>query len=858
MAGEDRLTALLEQPVRRVTGIDFIQVDDPDDQTLLRVYFLINPDELDNPIVNTADLPVEVPATIVTIVSVSGGEEFAEVPVESATYRQVTLDGETRTVLEVRTAHPGDFSIYRLTIIDEPEDRIDRFFNGVAFSFKQGCPSNLDCEPSDPLCPPGDFVDFPIDYLARDFTSLRNALLDYAAQRYPDWTERIEADAGVMLAEIMAALGDEFSYIQDRYAREAYLETAGQRRSLRRHTRLVDYHLHDGLSASTFLDLTVTPATGGVFLEAGSRVWAPGQGTAPIAFELGEGLADTTTNDGDPKEFWVHPAWNEVNIHVPDSNRPCLPAGATELFLFGHFPSATEVPPGEDPLTFWRDKWLLLKSDPEDPALPARRHLVCVSGLEQFTDPLFLDELDNPVSITRVQWEAEYSPPFEICLNETVVHGNLVPATAGETITGYFSTGGNTDIPPDLDVATAVERQGPVNAITGQCAVTFLHSLGETESRGLGWLGKLPEAVPEIELQEVNAADLEPFVTPRLWQWRRSLLEARGFEDAFALDDGAWRRVIGFRRIGEVIEHHDYASGAGVTIRFGDGEFGKIPASGDVFQVRYRTGPGTSANLPADTVTNLINPLDPAQADLAALLDGATNPLPIGNGVDPEDVESAKQAAPEAFRAITFRAVRPEDYEEIAERLPWVQRAGARFRWTGSWLSTFVTPDPLGSFELSPERRTELEGLMGCVRQAGREVFVADPRFVNIDLKIDICVEPQAYPGQVKEAVYKALTGPMDIYGPKPFFHPDNFTFGTPLRRSALEAAVQDVPGVLGVESIQIRARGITDWRDFEELTFTVHHEQVIRLENDPRFPERGSLRIFTRQGEEATEAEEA
>ena len=55
--------------------------------------------------------------------------------------------------------------------------------------------------------------------------------------------------------------------------------------------------------------------------------------------------------------------------------------------------------------------------------------------------------------------------------------------------------------------------------------------------------------------------------------------------------------------------------------------------------------------------------------------------------------------APEAFRAVTYRAVRPEDYAEAAERLPWVQRAGATFRWTGSWLtavsgrqSTLISP----------------------------------------------------------------------------------------------------------------------------------------------------------------------
>ena len=38
-----------------------------------------------------------------------------------------------------------------------------------------------------------------VDYLARDFTSLRGALLDYASQRYPDWTEKIEADVGVSI-----------------------------------------------------------------------------------------------------------------------------------------------------------------------------------------------------------------------------------------------------------------------------------------------------------------------------------------------------------------------------------------------------------------------------------------------------------------------------------------------------------------------------------------------------------------------------------------------------------------------------------------------------------------------------------
>ena len=84
------------------------------------------------------------------------------------------------------------------------------------------------------------------------------------------------------------------------------------------------------------------------------------------------------------------------------------------------------------------------------------------------------------------------------------------------------------------------------------------------------------------------------------------------------------------------------------------------------------------------------------------------------------------------------------------------------------------------------------------------------------------------------------------LYAELPFFHPDNFTFGTPLYRAALEAAVQAVPGVRAVETIQIQARGITEMRDFVETVFEVSERQILRLQNDRRFPERGSLRVYS------------
>ena len=122
---------------------------------------------------------------------------------------------------------------------------------------------------------------------------------------------------------------------------------------------------------------------------------------------------------------------------------------------------------------------------------------------------------------------------------------------------------------------------------------------------------------------------------------------------------------------------------------------------------------------------NLKNPAKDTESDLAADLAGVTNPLPVTGGVDPEDAAVIKRLAPEEFRAETFGAVRPEDYAENAERLPFVQRAGARFRWSGSWLSAFVTADPFGSFQLSPEQRAQSwpATSTACDRLGGRRSF---------------------------------------------------------------------------------------------------------------------------------------
>ena len=805
MAAVDRLETLLAQ--NQVTGIDFVEVSTS--QTVLDVYFLRDPTTVVPSLLN------DITADQILILSPSGGERLATVTVTG-----VSWPTSARRFLRVAVAAPGDFSLYTLRIEDP---RIDRYYNDYSFTFKVHCESDLDCTAQPHRCCPDPVIQEAPDYLARDFWSFRGALLDFASRRFPQWADRLEADAGVMLAEAMSALGDELAYYQDRVARESHFETASQRRSLRRHARLVDHELHDGTCATAWLEIQA--AGPGLTVNGGTIVEARDDAGRATPFQIGTALADMVAP---LRTFAIDSGRNSIPAHVWDEDDTCLPCGATEVYLAGTRAATLpldDTPPGRPP-----GRWVFLRATSTIAGVPERRHLV---RLVEVTDrepdgvTIMRDKVQN-VPITRIRWEAEHALPFEMELTTLTLRGNAVPALAGAVRIQPFTVGavaGST-------FPRAVEREGPNGSIT------YLFTLPDPDALELCRRGDDPHlAVPEIRLEESGTA-------PRAWTWRRSLLgdfatlsgatASLPSDTHFTLDDGTWSAVAAFDRGGDTITHVDYKRGRGATIRFGDGTFGRMPAPGTVFWVRYRVGNGPAFNLGADSLTNCTDP------DITSV----TNPLPTYGGVAPETPAEARQFAPEAFRAVTYRAVRPEDYAEAAQRIPWVQRAGATFRWTGSWLTAFVTPDPLNAFTLSRGRRNELETWLDRFRQAGRETHASDPVYANIDLEVVARLEDSAYAGEVRAAVMLALYGHATPGRQAGFFSPDNFTFGSPLYRSALEAAVQRVPGVCAVEGMRIRRRGWTEWGEWTTLSYEVAVNEIVRVQNDPQYPERGSLRL--------------
>ena len=78
-------------------------------------------------------------------------------------------------------------------------------------------------------------------------------------------------------------------------------------------------------------------------------------------------------------------------------------------------------------------------------------------------------------------------------------------------------------------------------------------------------------------------------------------------------------------------------------------------------------------------------------------------------------------------------------------RQPWVKRAGTVFRWTGSWLTTFTTPEPVATEQIAIDDRVSLVDLLNRYRMAGTESYVPDPQYVSIDLTIELCAMADAF-----------------------------------------------------------------------------------------------------------------
>ena len=698
------------------------------------------------------------------------------------------LAGAT-SILVVRTDVEGDFATYRLRLVagasgDDPPAGFDVVLSEVAFSFKVECPSDFDCAGSTPC--PAVAVDEPaIDYLAKDYQSFRRVLLDRLAVVMPQWRETSPADPLMTVIEALAYVGDHLSYQQDAIATEAYLGTARRRISVRRHARLLDYRVHDGASARAWLHVEVTT-------------------NVPItAFGARFSVATTPAVVYEPLHaITLQTAHNQVRLYTWGDDDCCLPRGATR---------ATFAIDAGDPLALVAGDVVMFE-EAKGPATgvvadadPARRHPVRLTRATPRTDPF------TAAPVLDVEWDIDDALPFPLCVSATiadvvvrditVVRGNMVLVEHGESTSETL---------PALAVFAAGRYRPRLSRPQLSHRVDYVDATARTRPARAATQIDPRAAMPAIGL--TGAGDS--------WTVRSDLLASSPAAHDF------------------VAEIDD----AGIAqLRFGDGRFGAPPLGG--LTAQYRVGGSAAGNVGRDTITSWVVPgLSPASA-IAAV----RNPLPATGGCDPEPVDDVKLYAPHAFRR-NERAVTEDDYARRAETYPDVQRAVAVRRWTGSWYTMVVVVDRRGGRLLDDKFRTGLRAHLERYRLAGFDLELADPVFVALDLALAICVRPEYFRSDVRRGLVEAFSAGDLPDGRRGFFHPDNFTFGEPVRLSQIVATAMRVPGVEWVNTHDPRVRfqrlGVAAAGELLRQQIALGPLEIARLDNSPSLPENGRLRF--------------
>lgn len=979
---------LRRQRVRdgQLNGIDYVDVSP--DQRILTVVFM-------------GKAPDAIGAGNVRI---DGGRRLRDIRVVGVRLC-IEDDPDLDDCMRVTVDRPGDFSTYTLSVVSadlsghptrEPLDGFDPRYSHVDFSFKADCPSDLDCLPVP--CPPASLSEPAIDYLAKDYASFRQLILDRLALIMPDWMERHVPDIGITLVELLSYVGDYLSYFQDAVATEAYLDTARQRISVHRHARLIDYSMHDGCNARTWVCVEVSAALAVTASEL-YFVTPPG----PALTRRGPALADGELREVPPEAYEVFepllpddtpieldPGHNSIAFWTWGDEQCCLPLGATHATLLDE--PVPDQRPSSDPAATLSEPPRVLHLKPGD-VLILEEAVGPITGVTADADPLHrqavrLTRVEPGVDalygrrIVEVEWAPDDALLFPLCLSAlgatgvrgsecryfpvSVARGNVVLVDHGRSLMRCREPGEDLRVPPgtteEAGCEAECEPRDPITVpprftpILGHWPVTrrtafpvpwrvaheqarlvrripeLVHrrlmelwaSAREGHALSPAELSELRTIFGERVLRDVRLAWLRtrrprpPHPTPaeqadaleqllscekelldRKLRWLRALvtradagltlsddelLDIRDlWGDAYAeglkvLDTAQWgpardalhqdpRMALPVIRLSsqEITADHDVwtaqpdllnsgsqdrhfvaevDSDQRVHLRFGDGRHGRAVDPDTTLVADYRVGNATAGNLPAEVIGAVVF-CTTKQAGITRV----RNPLPAVGGVEPEPMIEVKLFAPGATHRTLQRAVTADDYAELAGRVPGVQRAVARLRWTGSWYEAQVGIDPLGTEDVDEALQDRVLASLFRYRRIGHDLWVGPARYVPLDLAMVVCVLPHYLRGHVEGSLLDALSNRVLPGGTRGYFHPDNLTFGDDVYVSKLVAVVQAVAGVESVQVTRLQRLGEGDHGELARGLLALGALEVAQLDNDPNEPEHGTLRLDVRGG---------
>lgn len=797
-------------------GIDFVEVDDSG--TVLTVLFL-----------------GKAPQGIAKAnVSIEGGRTSKGAVAVLSIDVQPEEDPRLDDRLLVHVDRRGDHATYvlRLTGLE----RIDPRYAAAEFSFMANCPSDLDCAAAPP-CPEPVYPQPAIDYLAKDYASFRQLILDRLALVMPEWRDRLVPDLGVTLVELLAYVGDYLSYYQDAVATEAYLATARRRPSVRRHARLVDYVLGEGCNARAFVCIEVA---NDITLDL-RQCWFitalndPRFASTKVALKADEldSFASGSFEVFEPMDreapLPLLRARNALRFYSWGDRECCLKAGSVAATL--HADERARLRVG-DVLVF--EEVVGPRTGSPADADPNHRHAV------RLTSVTLAKDLLTGQQVLEITWGAADALPFDLCLSTigpaptckflphvSVARANVVLVDHGQTVPPEAL--GEVPTLPSEPCCECEGRPSDVTGVPGRFAPTLqqgpltFSQRRAADGAAADWMSQDPRrALPSIFLRAQPAG-----VGGGRWEARADLLSSGADDQHFVVEmeeDGVAR------------------------LRFGDDELGEQPDAGTRFTAHYRVGNGPRGNVGAKGIAALVHRTSTLANDITRVW----NPLPARGGTAPEPMSEAKLNAPQAFRfgpEAMQRAIIADDYARLAERHKALQRAAARLAWTGSWFEASVSVDPLAAVADATPLTREVLSNLEAFRRIGHDLGVRVTEYVPIDLAMTVCAAPEYIRGHVKAALLDAFSDRALPGNRRGFFHPDSMTFGSHLYLSAIIAAAHAVPGVVSVQVTRLQRQHAPSNGEIEAGVLPLGVFETAKLANDPNLPDQGRLVIHVMGG---------
>jgi hypothetical protein len=487
-------------------------------------------------------------------VIISGGSRIKGIkPTGVTVYRQI--DPAADDSMDVRVSHAGDFSTYTLRLVHLDKNGnatsmpgFDSRYSELDFTFKGSCPTGLDCLPQR-ACPPPARSQPEINYLAKDYDSFRQLILDRLSLVMPAWRESHAPDIGVALVELLAYVGDYLSYYQDAVATEAYLGTARQRISVRRHVRLIDYAMHEGCNARAWLTLWTDSDQTFDLSQLYFITAYPGAPASRVLNELA--LANVPTSKYDIFQpllpsagtFSIFKAHREIHFYTWGDESCCLAPGATSATLVDDWAPAPaekaekaekyeEPPNAKSKASAQTERTLQLKpgdvlifeeilgphtGNPSD-ADPTHRQAVRLTKVTPSMDALF----DQPV--VEIQWSAQDALSFPLCISAqssapdceflqavSVARGNVILVDHGVTtreVVGAVPTVSSTvNCPSPCHPSLVQIKPGLFRPTLRQAPLTYSQPLPSGACSAADLIQQDPRlALPGVALSSIPAA----------------------------------------------------------------------------------------------------------------------------------------------------------------------------------------------------------------------------------------------------------------------------------------------------------------------------------------------------------------